>query len=251
MEKESPDFFRRNDCLLSFFADLFHVAIGFFLALLHNMSVISFLYTYNRDGTTAQKAQGQSFEFIIGECKHIKAGLNKYLPFYLFFFFLIQSMKQHLQPMGKKKLCSWLFCIKMNERSEEIEIQNWNDKINFVFIHKISMFFWFIYEFIISFLLVPVLSCAIQYAYWGKFYNRPIGKWRCDDINHNITSDKKKEMLAVRNKTSSHKWKFLRYFICAFLSFYIRTKQKVLAATWKQFRVAAVVFFFHIVMNCQ
>lgn len=132
----------------------------------------------------------------------------------------------------------------MNERSEEIEIQNWNDKINFVFIHKISMFFDLFMSLLSVFLLVPVLSCAIQYAYWGKFYNRPIGKWRCDDINHNITSDKKKEMLAVRNKTSSHKWKFLRYFICAFSSFYIRTKQKVLAATWKQFRVAVVFFSF-------
>lgn len=46
MEKESPDFFRLNDCLLSFFADLFHVAIGFFSHFEHNMSVISFLYTY-------------------------------------------------------------------------------------------------------------------------------------------------------------------------------------------------------------
>lgn len=120
----------------------------FFSHFEHNMSVISFLYTYNRDGTTAQKAQGLSFEFIIGECKHIKAGLNKYLPFYLFLFFLIQSM--HLQPM-EKKLCSWLLCIKINERSEEIVIQNWNDKINFVFIHKISMFLiylWVYYQFL-------------------------------------------------------------------------------------------------------
>lgn len=131
----------------------------------------------------------------------------------------------------------------MNERSEEIEIQNWNDKINFVFIHKISMFFDLFMSLLSVFLLVPVLSCAIQYAYWGKFYNRPIGKWRCDDINHNITSDKKKEMLAVRNKTSSHKWKFLRYFICAFFIVLHKNKTESIGSYMKTVSCGGGFFF--------